>query len=109
MITLPAVIESLVAALLLVTLAFCILLERRLRTFRAGEESLRRLVADLAASTARAEQAVHGLGETTRAAEAALDHRIGEARALTNQLAFIARDGTGRRPPSRPRLREPAS
>jgi hypothetical protein len=95
MITLPVVIEGIVALLLLVTLAFCILLERRLRSFRAGEASLRALVAELAVSTGRAEEAVRGLGETTRQAEAALDHRIGEARALVNQLAFVSRDGAG--------------
>jgi hypothetical protein len=93
MITLPIIVEGTVAVLLAATLGCCVLLERRLRGFRADQEALRALIPELAVSTARAEEAVRGLGATTRQAETALEGRIGEAKALAHQLAFIVRDG----------------
>lgn len=88
MTSLPLVVEGLVAILLAVTAGYCALLERRIRTFRNGQESLRHLVADLDAATSRAEAAVSGLAATTREAESALEARLVEARSLSRTLAL---------------------
>jgi cytochrome c biogenesis protein ResB len=97
MTSLPMIMEGLVACLLLVTVVYCALLERRIRTFRNGQESLRHLVAELDAATHRAEAAVGGLAATTREAEGALEDRLREARSLSRTLALGNRARAPRR------------
>ena len=93
---LPLILESLVILLLAVTIGYCLILERRMRSFRDGQERLRGLINELATATARAEAAVGGLGVTTREAQAALETRINEARSLTRSLALASSNaGTG--------------
>ena len=90
MTNLPLILESLVILLLVVTIGYCLILERRMRAFRDGQERLRGLINELATATARAETAVGGLGVTTREAQAALETRINEARSLTRSLALAS-------------------
>lgn len=86
--SLAVLVEAAVGCLLLVTIAYCAVLERRIRSFRESQESLRGLVAELNAATARAESAVAGLATTTKAAEGALESRLREARTLSRTLAL---------------------
>ena len=88
MMTLPLVVEGAVVILLLVTICYCALLERRIRTFKNGSEALSHLVADLDRATRQAEAAVGGLSMTTKSAEEALESRLREARHLTRALAL---------------------
>lgn len=88
MMTLPLVVEGAVVVLLLVTICYCALLERRIRAFKNGSDTLSHLVADLDRATQQAEAAVGGLARTTKSAEAALEDRLREARHLTRALAL---------------------
>lgn len=91
MIAMPILLESLVAVLLVVTLGYCVVLERRIRTFRQDQDDLRSLIAELDRATGQAEKAVLGLSVTTREAQESLDHRLNDARALTRSMAMMAR------------------
>jgi hypothetical protein len=97
-------IEGTVAILLMVTIAYCVLLERRLRRFRADEESLRAVIAELIAATEIADRAIGGLkitvrdcdqnlGERLRAAErfsASIDQQLAAGEAVLRRLSQIA-------------------
>jgi chromosome segregation ATPase len=96
-------IESLVALLLLVTIGYCVLLNKRLRHLKANEQALKTTIAELVAATEGAERAIAGLkqtardcdqtlGEQLRAAErlsAELPQQIARAETITNRISRI--------------------
>src|SRR5260370_41113171 len=57
-------IESLVAALLMLTIGYCMLLNRRLKLLKADEHSLKATIAELITATEIAERAIGGLKHT---------------------------------------------
>ena len=61
--TLPIgmIIEGLVAVLLLITIGYCWMLNRRLQRLRADEEVLRATISELMTATEIAERAILGL------------------------------------------------
>ena len=59
-------IESLVAVLLLLTITFCIVLNRRLKKLRADEQALKGTISELITATEIAERAIAGLKMTVR-------------------------------------------
>ncbi len=67
-------IESLVAALLLLTIAYCMLLNKRLKRLKADEQSLKATISELITATEIAERAIAGLKMTVREC----DHTLGE-------------------------------
>jgi hypothetical protein len=83
-------IESLVAVLLLLTIAFCIMLNRRLKKLKADEHALKATISELITATEIAERAIAGLKMTVRDCDQNLSERLraGEslARELGNQL-----------------------
>lgn len=97
MMTMPMVVEGAVVILLLVTICYCAALERRIRAFQNGQDTLRHLVSDLDDATKRAEMAVGGLAQTTKTAEEALEARLAEARHLTRALALGNRGQTAKK------------
>ena len=60
------VIESLVAVLLLLTIGYCALLNKRLKLLRNDEQSMRGTIAELVTATEIAERAIGGLKVTVR-------------------------------------------
>ena len=96
-------IESLVAILLLVTIGYCVLLNKRLTHLKANEQALKTTIAELVAATEGAERAIAGLkqtardcdqtlGEQLRAAErlsAELPQQIARAETITNRISRI--------------------
>lgn len=72
-------IEALVALLLLVTIGYCILLNRRLRRLRSDEDSLRETIAELVHATAIADRAIQGLKETARHCDRDLTDKLERA------------------------------
>src|SRR6267378_3408270 len=60
------VIESLVAALLLLTIGYCMLLNSRLKRLKADEHSLKATIGELITATEIAERAIGGLKHTVR-------------------------------------------
>jgi len=67
-------IESLVAVLLLLTIAYCVILNSRLKRLKADEQSLKATIAELITATEIAERAVAGLKTTAHEC----DHTLGE-------------------------------
>ena len=68
------IIELIVVILLGFTVAYCIILDRKLQRLRADEKSMRQTVVDLGFATERAERAIEGL----RAALTDFDRTLGD-------------------------------
>ncbi len=86
-------IESLVAILLLVTIGYCILLEKRLRRFRADEQSLKATISELITATEIAERAIAGLKLTVRECDQNLGERLRTAERFSADIARQLDDG----------------
>jgi hypothetical protein len=94
-------IEGLVALLLLLTISYCMVLNRRLKRLRTDERALRDIIAELVAATDKAERSIAGLkltveesdftlGERLRAADrmaATLEQQIGSGERLLGGLS----------------------
>jgi hypothetical protein len=69
-------IESLVAFLLLLTIGYCVVLNRRLKRLKADEMSLKATISELITATEMAERAVAGLKITAQECEGTLGERL---------------------------------
>ena len=84
--TLGIAIESLVAVLLILTIAYCMLLNSRLKRLKADEQSLKATIGELITVTEIAERAIGGLKHTVRDVNEHLGSQIALATALADQL-----------------------
>jgi hypothetical protein len=73
---LPLTIESMVALLLLLTILYCVRLNRHLTKLRSDESTLRATIAELITATETAERAIAGLKATVTEADATLGERL---------------------------------
>src|SRR5450755_5120147 len=80
------VIESLVAALLLLTIGYCMLLNKRLKLLKADEHSLRATIGELITATEIAERAIGGLKHTVRDVNEHLGNQLTSAAQMSEQL-----------------------
>jgi len=80
-------IESLVAVLLLLTIAFCIMLNRRLKKLKADELALKGTISELITATEIAERAIAGLKMTVRDCDQNLSERLRAGEDLARELA----------------------
>jgi chromosome segregation ATPase len=80
-------IESVVAVLLLLTIGYCILLNRRLRRFKADEHSLKATISELITATEIAERAIAGLKVTVRDCDQNLGERLRTAERFAADIA----------------------
>jgi Domain of unknown function (DUF6468) len=87
-------IEILVAILLMVTVGYCMLLNRRLKRLKADEHSLRATISELVTATEIAERAIAGLKITVRECDIGLGQRL--SRAETLSADFDRRLNSGR-------------
>lgn len=87
------IIESLVAILLLVTIAYCWILNSRLQRLRADEETLRATISELMTATEIAERAILGLKATAADADQTLGGRLAQAEKMSNMLAEQVEQG----------------
>ena len=85
------VIEGRVALLLIVTIGYCILLNKRLQRLKADEQSLKATIAELITATEIAERAIGGLKHAVRDVNEDLGSQLSAAtemsRTLTRQLS----------------------
>ncbi len=79
-------IEILVAILLVLTIAYCMLLNRRLKRLKSDEQSLRATISELVTATEIAERAIGGLKLTVKECELGLGGRLGNAERLSADL-----------------------
>lgn len=84
--SLALVIESLVAVLLMLTIGYCMLLNKRLKRLRADEHSLRGTIAELVTATEIAERAIGGLKITVRECDENLGGQLAAGADLAAQL-----------------------
>jgi uncharacterized protein DUF6468 len=79
-------IESLVAILLMLTIAYCMLLNRRLKRLKADEHSLKATIGELITATEIAERAIGGLKHAVRDVNENLGNRLTAADEMSVQL-----------------------
>jgi hypothetical protein len=70
------IIESLVAILLVITIAYCVVLNKRLLRLKADESSLKATISELITATEIAERAIAGLKLTVRECDQNLGERL---------------------------------
>jgi hypothetical protein len=80
------IIEILVAILLMLTIGYCMMLNRRLKLLRADEGALRVTIGELITATEIAERAIAGLKVTARDCELGLGERLTRAERITTEL-----------------------
>jgi hypothetical protein len=79
-------IESLVSILLLLTILYCVRLNKQLRLLKADEQSLRATISELITATEIAERAIGGLKATMREGEQTLSQRLDRGEQLSADI-----------------------
>ncbi len=79
-------IELLVAVLLAVTIAYCILVNRKLVQLRSDQSELKTIVRELHVATNQAEHAIAGLRQGAQNADRSLAQQIERVRELDEQI-----------------------
>ncbi len=79
-------IESLVAILLMLTIGYCMLLNKRLKRLKADEHSLKATIGELITATEIAERAIGGLKHTVRDVNENLGEQLAAASQMSQQL-----------------------
>jgi predicted nucleic acid-binding protein len=87
------VIELMVVGLLMVTIGYCIVLDRRLRAVRQDEQIMRKTVLELGVATERAERAIDSLRHTLGDCDRTLGERLRVAERYTADLEDQIRSG----------------
>ena len=80
------IINGLVAILLVLTIGYCMRLNRRLKLLKSDEQSLRATIAELVTATDIAERAITGLKLTVEECEVGLAARLASGERLTVDL-----------------------
>jgi hypothetical protein len=85
--SLGLVIEGLVAILLVLTIGYCMLLNKRLKRLKADEQSLKATIGELITATEIADRAIGGLKHTVRDVNEDLGSQIASAAELSQKLS----------------------
>lgn len=104
------IVDGLVAILLIVTIFYCLLLDRRLRALRSGQDGLKSVIAELDVATARAERAIGQLSALGSRETQGLEKAMRDARTLSDELSLMVEAGNNladRLEGKRPRLVRP--
>jgi hypothetical protein len=80
------IVETLVAALLLLTIGYCMLLNKRLKRLKADEQSLKATIGELITATEIAERAIGGLKVTVRECDQSLGGQLAMASEMSARL-----------------------
>jgi hypothetical protein len=84
--SLGVAIESLVAVLLVLTIGYCMLLNKRLKRLKADEQTLKATIGELITATEIAERAIGGLKHTVRDVNENLGTQLASATEMSAQL-----------------------
>jgi hypothetical protein len=79
-------VESMVSVLLLLTILYCVRLNKQLRLLKADEQSLRATISELITATEIAERAIAGLKATMRDGEHSLSERLARVGTMSGEL-----------------------
>jgi len=91
--TLSFILELLLSLLLAATLAYCIVLERRLAAVRKGQDGLKRMIGELNAAISGAGASLRALKSAASSAAETLDERLKRARLLADELSLMTSSG----------------
>ena len=80
------IIDGLVAILLVLTIGYCMLLNRRLKLLKADEQSLRGTISELVTATEIAERAIAGLKLTVHECDMGLGERLRRAERVSIEI-----------------------
>ena len=84
--SLGLMIETFVAILLMVTIGYCMLLNKRLKRLRSDEHSLKAVIAELITATEIAERAIGGLKHAVRDVNENLGNKLTSATQMSDHL-----------------------
>jgi hypothetical protein len=84
--SLGVAIESLVAVLLVLTIGYCMLLNKRLKRLKADEQTLKATIGELITATEIAERAIGGLKHTVRDVNENLGTQLATAAEMSELL-----------------------
>jgi hypothetical protein len=87
--TLSIILDIVVSGLLLATIAYAMLLSRRLGALRNDKQALEALVASLDSSSQRAESGIAALKEAAERIGQQLQQRVDQGKALQGDLSYI--------------------
>jgi Domain of unknown function (DUF6468) len=79
-------VETMVSILLLLTILYCVRLNKQLRLLKADEQSLRATISELVTATEIADRAISGLKLTMHEGGQALSERLARGDALAAEL-----------------------
>jgi hypothetical protein len=80
------IIDCVVAILLVLTIGYCMILNRRLKLLKADEQSLRATISELVTATEIAERAIGGLKVTVHECDMGLGERLRKAERLSIEI-----------------------
>jgi hypothetical protein len=83
---LAIMIDGMVAILLVLTICYCIMLNRRLKLLKADEQSLRATISELVTATEIAERAIGGLKLTVHECDMTLGERLRKAERVNIEI-----------------------
>lgn len=88
-------LDLLVAGLLIATIAYAIVLNRRLAELRGGREQMERLINDFYQATTRAESGVSALKEVTGRGDWQIIEQLESMAKMRDELEFLAERAEG--------------
>lgn len=91
--TLSLSIEILLSALLVATLVYCAILERRLAMLRKGQDGLKQTIGELNGAIVSAATSMRSLKESASEAAEILDGRLSKARGMADELSVLTASG----------------
>ncbi len=87
------ILESLVAVLLVVTIGYCFILNRRLAALRHGQNDMHNVVRSLNETTDKARISMESLRRNTKSIADELGEKIKSGRAIADELGMIVESG----------------
>lgn len=91
--TFSLIVEIVLTLLLAATLAYCVILERRLAALRKNQDGFRETIVELNQAIASAGASMRLLKSTASGAADALDERLSRARNLSDELSLLTNSG----------------
>jgi hypothetical protein len=87
------VLELVVCLFLAATVAYCAVIDRKLRAMRAGQDGMRELIGDLGVATQDAVTAIEGLKRASEQSGEELAESIRQAKVLSDELSVMVEAG----------------
>lgn len=86
-------LDGLVAVLLVATIFYSALLDRRLKALRSGQDGLRHTIDQLNTATARAEVSIGQLKQASGEVDSGLSEQVRRARSVADELSVMVTSG----------------